>query len=48
MFRQLPQGSNDVVFMLFGALASGFGVVLQYFFGSSKSSSDKTKHLVLK
>lgn len=28
--------------MLFGALAAGFGQVLQYFFGSSKSSQDKT------
>lgn len=38
----LPAGSNEVVFMLFGSLATGFGTVLQYFFGSSKSSSDKT------
>ena len=38
----LPEGQNEVVFMLFGALASGFGQVLQYFFGSSKSSADKT------
>ena len=38
----LPAGSNEVVFMLFGGLAAGFGSVLQYFFGSSKSSSDKT------
>jgi len=38
----LPQGSNEVVFMLFGALSTGFGTVLSYFFGSSKSSSDKT------
>ena len=42
----LPEGSNDVVFMLFGTLATGFGMVLQYFFGSSKSSAEKTKLLV--
>jgi len=42
----LPEGSNDVVFMLFGALAAGFGQVLQYFFGSSKSSAEKTDLLV--
>lgn len=41
----LPQGQNEVVYMLFGALASGFGAVIQYFFGSSKSSSEKTKLL---
>jgi hypothetical protein len=42
-FRALPEDSNGVVFMLFGSLATGFGQVLQYFFGSSKSSADKTK-----
>lgn len=41
-FRALPPGNPEAVFMLFGALAGGFGQVLQYFFGSSKSSSDKT------
>ena len=41
----LPSGSSEVVFMLFGALATGFGTVLQYFFGSSKSSTDKTSLL---
>lgn len=38
----LPEGQNPVIFMLFGALATGFGQVLQYFFGSSKGSADKT------
>lgn len=42
IFVQLPSGSNEVIFMLFGSLAAGFGSVLTYFFGSSKSSSDKT------
>jgi hypothetical protein len=42
---QVPAGSNEVVFMLFGSLASGFTLVLQYFFGSSRSSQDKT-HLL--
>lgn len=45
MFFPLPEASSQAVFMLFGALASGFGTVLQYFFGSSKGSSDKTKML---
>jgi hypothetical protein len=45
MWKPLPQGSNEVVFMLFGALSAGFGSVVGYFFGSSKSSSDKTKML---
>ncbi|MBA7559897.1 hypothetical protein ES708_01515 [subsurface metagenome] len=41
-FKTLPADSNGVIFMLFGALATGFGQVLQYFFGSSKSSAEKT------
>jgi len=41
-FHTLPLGSTSVVFMLFGALATGFGQVLQYFFGSSASSQAKT------
>ena len=43
----IPKDSTGVVFMLFGALATSFGTVIQYFFGSSKSSSDKT-HLLSK
>lgn len=42
-FVPIPQDASGVVFMLFGTLASGFGAVVQYFFGSSKGSSDKTK-----
>jgi hypothetical protein len=38
----LPPDQNGVVFVLFGALASGFGQVLSFFFGSSKSSENKT------
>lgn len=42
MYIELPEGSSQVVFMLFGSLSTGFGTVLAYFFGSSKSSADKT------
>ena len=41
----VPEDQNGVVFMLFGALATGFGQVLQYFFGSSKGSSDKNEQI---
>jgi hypothetical protein len=40
--KPLPDDSTGVVFMLFGTLAGSFGAVVQYFFGSSKSSSEKT------
>ncbi len=36
------ESATPVVTMLFGGLVSGFSMVLSYFFGSSKSSSDKT------
>jgi len=44
-FVTLPTDSTGVVFLLFGALVAGFAQVINYFFGSSKSSSDKTKML---
>lgn len=47
-FVELPDDSTGVVFLLFGALVAGFTQVMNYFFGSSKSSSDKTKMLSLK
>ncbi len=42
IFRDLPKDSSQVVVMLFGALAAGFGSVIGYYFGSSKGSSEKT------
>lgn len=37
-----PFTDNQVGFILLGALAAGFGTVLNYFFGSSRGSKDKT------
>ena len=42
MFHALPADQSGVVYMLFGALSTGFASVVAYFFGSSKSSKDKT------
>ena len=47
-FVKLPTDSTGVVFLLFGALVAGFTQIVNYFFGSSKSSSDKTKMLAVK
>ncbi len=44
----IPEGSNNAIMILFGSLATGFGTVLAYFFGSSKSSSDKTRLMAAK
>jgi len=42
-FKAIPESSSQAVFMLFGGLVSGFTAVLQYFFGSSRGSAEKTK-----
>jgi len=48
MKHAVPEGSREVAFMLFGALAASFGQVVQYFFGSSKGSADKNAMLAKK
>jgi hypothetical protein len=45
LYVPVPQDQSGVIFMLFGTLATGFGSVLQYFFGSSKGSDSKTNLL---
>ncbi len=42
LFRAIPDGQSDIVYVLFGGLVTGFSTVLAYFFGSSKGSADKT------
>jgi hypothetical protein len=34
------------VFMLLGTIATAFGIVIQYFFGSTKASGEKTDQLI--
>ena len=41
----IPEGNNDVLMVLVGVFASQFTSVVQYFFGSSKGSSDKNEIL---
>lgn len=41
----VPEGSREVAFMLFGSLSTSFGMVVSYFFGSSKGSGDKNQML---
>ncbi len=42
LFKAIPEGQSDIVYVLFGGLVSGFSTVLGYFFGSSKGSAEKT------
>jgi hypothetical protein len=41
MSKTIPDDAQSVLFMLLGTLAAGFGSVLTYFFGSSRSSGMK-------
>jgi len=45
IWATMPQSNIGPVNQLFGALAAGFGMVLQYFFGSSRGSAEKTSLL---
>ena len=47
-FQVIPEGSREIAFMLFGGLLTNFGAVVNYFFGSSKGSSDKDKLIAIK
>ena len=38
--------STGSVFMLLGTIATAFGIVIQYFFGSTKASGEKTDQLI--
>jgi hypothetical protein len=45
LYKPIPEGSSEILYAMIGVLGSGVMTVLAYFFGSSKSSSDKTKML---
>ena len=42
IFRSVPEGNATAMNILLGVLASGITTILGYFYGSSKSSADKT------
>lgn len=48
IYEPIPEGANQVVLLLFGGLVAGFTQVMNYFFGSSKGSKDKTNLMALK
>lgn len=39
----MPVSNKDLLLIVIGALVAKFGDVVAYFFGSSKSSADKTE-----
>lgn len=44
-FIEPPSGGRESLLVLIGALAAAFGAVVQYWFGSSSGSADKTAAL---
>lgn len=44
IFHPLPAENKEVVYLAIGSLLSGTGLVLSFFFGSSKSETDATKN----
>ena len=43
IFTPIPDSNRDIVTVAFGLILGWGGAVVGYFFGTSKSSSDKTK-----
>jgi hypothetical protein len=43
VFFAIPTANHDAIMLAIGALLGWAGGVVSYFFGSSKSSSDKTE-----
>jgi hypothetical protein len=41
-----PQAGGEALMVMLGALGASWGAVMNYYFGSSKSSADKTQLLV--
>ena len=43
IFQGIPEPNSDVLYLLIGALIAGFTTVVNYFYGSSIGSADKTE-----
>lgn len=41
--KSIPAENKDVILMLIGVLSNGVALILGYFYGSSKGSSDKNE-----
>lgn len=48
MFFEVPESNVGPVNQLFGSVAAGFGAVVGYLFGSSKTSAEKNRLLANK
>ncbi|GEM_PF-2133369 len=44
-FQPIPEGAKEVLYMLLGVAVKEWGGAMQYWFGTTRSSSEKTKML---
>ena len=42
---EMPEKNRDLIMLISGMIVSKFGTVVDWFFGSSKGSADKTEKL---
>lgn len=45
IFFDIKDGSKEIVYTLLGSFGTAFGMAINYFFGSSEGSKEKTKLL---
>ena len=45
IFVDIKEGSKEIVYTLLGSFGTAFGMAINYFFGSSEGSKEKTKLL---
>lgn len=46
VFKAVPEQNNQALSIMLGTLGTAFGLVVGYFFGSSKGSADKTELMI--
>ena len=48
VFKGIPEQNGELLYLAVGALIAGFSTVINYFFGSSAGSAEKTEMLKVK
>ena len=45
-YVNVPEGSREVLFMLLGVVVKEWGSAMQFWFGTTRSSADKTRLMI--
>ena len=46
VFQAIPESNNELLYLSVGALITGFTTVINYFYGSSAGSAQKTEAML--